>query len=100
MPIYNVMIEVKDTYFSNVLVEAKDYPAAMGYLKNTIEWQNDDCLDEDYAGGNHREFKIKEVKPVDDASSLPKGYTVRSIPWNGTFTVEEHFKNNENPDNV
>lgn len=100
MPLFDVLIEVKQSYFSNIMVDAKDYPAAKAYLKNTIDWQEDECLTDDNAGGNHTEFKVKEVKSVDRETQIPKGYTLDSIPWNGTFTIREHFKNHEDPDHM
>lgn len=101
MPLFNMMIEVKTTYYSNIVVEAKDYPAAMGYCKSNIDWQTDESLEVPNAGGYHKEFKLKETRRIEDVGDVPDGYRKTVVPWNslGEKTLEEYFKY-ENPDNM
>ncbi len=101
MPLFNVLVEVKTTYFSNIVVEAKNYPAAIGYCKNNIDWQTDDALEVPNAGGYCREFKLKETREIESIDDMPNGYRERQPAWNsnGGLTIEEYLAL-ENTDNM
>ena len=101
MPLFNVIVEVKTVYYSNIVVEAKDYPSAMGFCKNNIDWQGDENLEVPNAGGYHKEYKLKETRPIDEIHDVPDGYRRSAIPWNSIsgMTIDDYLKH-EDTDNL
>lgn len=94
MPLFNVLVEIKTTYYSNIVVEAKDYTGAMGYCKCNINWQSDENLEVPNAGGYHKEFKIKETRLIEEPVDIPTGCRKTIIPWNSLsdMTIEDYLK--------
>lgn len=94
MPLYNVLIEVKNTHYSRIIVEAKNSQVAKSYCNKNIDWHEDAMLEKDGAGGKYREHKVKELKEINETTDLPTGYSEYHYPWNGNgkLTVNEYLE--------
>lgn len=98
MPLFKCIVEVKKTYLSKIVVEAKDSRAASAYCKNNVDWHDDDLLRDENGTGEYREYKIKQMEEVNNAIDLPSGYNQYNYPWNGNgkITVGEYLENRDN----